>query len=144
MSHSPDGMHQPMEPLQRLPQQPLISPTGARLVLDNTNTGYLDCTDSSSPGRGRWFDIASTDTKTFLQAGNNSDDAYVAWLWPAVVLTPEEYKLRVGGMSVTELRSQLEKYWGWVQEYGILPHSRTYYCLLFSLYHMFIVFVISY
>ena len=31
-----------------------------------------------------------------------------------------------------------------VQEYGILPHSRTYYCLLFSLYHMFIVFVISY
>ena len=33
---------------------------------------------------------------------------------------------------------------GEVQEYGILPHSRTYYCLLFSLYHMFIVFVISY
>ena len=31
-----------------------------------------------------------------------------------------------------------------MQEYGILPHSRTYYCLLFSLYHMFIVFVISY
>ena len=31
-----------------------------------------------------------------------------------------------------------------IQEYGILPHSRTYYCLLFSLYHMFIVFVISY
>ena len=32
----------------------------------------------------------------------------------------------------------------YLQEYGILPHSRTYYCLLFSLYHMFIVFVISY
>ena len=31
-----------------------------------------------------------------------------------------------------------------MQEYGILPHSRTYYCLLFSLYHMFIIFVISY
>ena len=31
-----------------------------------------------------------------------------------------------------------------VQEYGILPHSRTYHCLLFSLYHMFIIFVISY
>ena len=29
-----------------------------------------------------------------------------------MVLTPEEYKLRVGGMSVTELRNQLEKYWG--------------------------------
>ena len=32
----------------------------------------------------------------------------------------------------------------YLQEYGILPHSRTYYCLLFSLYHMFIIFVISY
>ena len=31
-----------------------------------------------------------------------------------------------------------------LQEYSILPHSRTYYCLLFSLYHMFIIFVISY
>ena len=31
-----------------------------------------------------------------------------------------------------------------MQEYGILPHSRTYYYLLFSLYHMFIIFVISY
>ena len=31
-----------------------------------------------------------------------------------------------------------------LQEYGILPHSRTYYCLLFSLYHMFIIFFISY
>ena len=31
-----------------------------------------------------------------------------------------------------------------LQEYGILPHSCTYYCLLFSLYHMFIIFVISY
>ena len=34
------------------------------------------------------------------------------WRWPAVVLTPEEYKLRVGGMSVTKLRQQLENYWG--------------------------------
>ena len=31
--------------------------------------------------------------------------------WPAIVLTPEEYKLRVGKMSVTELR-QLGNYWG--------------------------------
>ena len=31
-----------------------------------------------------------------------------------------------------------------LQEYGIRPHSRTYYCLLFSFYHMFIIFVISY
>ena len=31
-----------------------------------------------------------------------------------------------------------------LQEYSILPHSRTYYCLLFFLYHMFIIFAISY
>ena len=29
-----------------------------------------------------------------------------------VLLPPEEYKLRVGGMSATELRQQLGKYWG--------------------------------
>ena len=112
MSHSPDEMHPPKEPLQHLPQQPLIGPKGARLVLDNNKAGYPDHTDPSSPGRGRWFDnIASTDTKTFLRAGN-FDDPWLPWVWPAVVLTPEEYKLRVGGMSATELRSQLEKYWG--------------------------------
>ena len=119
MSHSPDEMLPPKEPLQRLPQQPLISPTGARLVLCNKNAGYPDHTDPSSPGRGRWFEnIASTDTKTFLQPGTDYSD-YLddperirVWELPAVVLTPEEYKLRVGGMSVTELRRQLEKYWG--------------------------------
>ena len=116
MSHSPNEMLPPNEPLQRLPQQPLINPTGARLVLRNNDTGYPGHTD---PGRGRWFDkIANTDTTTFLQAINDISDCapdpsgWVLWVWPAVVLTPEEYKLRVGGMSVTELRSQLEKYWG--------------------------------
>ena len=114
MSHSPDETHQPMEPLQRLPQQPLIGPKGARLVLCNNNTGYPDHTDPSSPGRGRWFDnIANTDTKTFLQSSNVYDPTEnLLWSWPAVVLTPEESKLHVGGMSVTELRRQLEKYWG--------------------------------
>ena len=113
MSHSPDEMFLPKEPLQRLPQQPLISPTGARLVLCNNNVGYPNHMDPSSPGRGRWFDnIASTDTKTFLQSSNDFGDGLDSWVWPAVVLTPEEYKLRVGGMSVTELRRQLEKYWG--------------------------------
>ena len=107
-----------MEPRERLPQQPLISTRGARLVLCNNNTGYPDNTDPSSSGRGRWFDnIASTDTKTFLQSSNgiadDPDDHLQSWVWPAVVLTPEEYKLRVGGMSFTELRNHLEKYWGW-------------------------------
>ena len=113
MSHSPDEMRPPKEPLQRLPQQPLISPTGARLVLCNNDTGYPGYRD---PGRGRWVDnIESEDTKTFLCLGNFPIPyELIGWRWtlPAVVLTPEEYKLRVGGMSITELRSQLKKYWG--------------------------------
>ena len=56
------------------------------------------------------------------------------------------------GRGIVQSRIDFAIAWpdsGWtdedpVQEYGILPHSRTYYCLLFSLYHMFIVFVISY
>ena len=44
--------------------------------------------------------------------GGDDNDDFSKWLWAAVVLTPAEYKLRVGGMSVTELRGQLEKYWG--------------------------------
>ena len=102
-----------MKPLQALPQQPLKGPTGSRLVLCNDDAGYPDKPPSSSPGRGRWFDnIASTDTKTFLRAGSDYTHKFPTWKWPAVVLTPEEYKLRVGGMSITELRSELEKYWG--------------------------------
>ena len=100
-------MDTPMDPLQRLLQQPLESPTGARLVLKSSDAGYPD---TDSPRRGRWFDnIASTDTETFLRASNADRSS---WHWPAVVLTPEEYKLRVGRMSMPELRRQLEKYWG--------------------------------
>ena len=110
-------MDSPIGPLQPLPQQPLISPAGARLVLCGRYTGDPEKT---SQGRGRWFDnIAGTDTKTFLRAinppkpsGGEDDEDDDEDTWPAVVLMPEEYKLRVGGMSVTELRSQLEKYWG--------------------------------
>ena len=104
-----------MKPLRHLPQQPLRSPTGARLVLCNADAGYPDHTHPSSPGRGRWFqNIESTDTKTFLRDVTYfpEDLSPATWEWPAVVLTPEEYKMRVGGMSVTELRCQLERYWG--------------------------------
>ena len=101
-------------PLQRLPQQALKSPTGARLILCNDNAGYPDSADPSSSGRGRWVDnIASTDTETFLRVSNNKVKSRHKQRWAAVVLMPEECQLRVGGMSVTELRWQLEKYWGW-------------------------------
>ena len=99
-----------MEPLQRLPQQPLKGPIAARLVLCSRDAAYPV---RSSPERGVWLDnIASTDTKTFLRAGTDYTSTTPKWRWPAVVLMPEEYNLRVGGMSVEELRSQLEKYWG--------------------------------
>ena len=105
-----------MEPLQRLPKQPLKSPTGARLVLCKSDAGYPDRADSSSPARGKWFDnIVGTDAKLFLQVGSDHTDyrkRHPEWECPAVVLMPEEYNLRVGGMSVKELRSQLEEYWG--------------------------------
>ena len=104
----------------RLSQSPLTSPTGARLVLCNDDSGYPDSSsgaDSSSPLRGRWFNnIANIDTATFLRVRNSKDDRggdwIMHWKWPAVVLTSEECNLHVGGMSITGLRGQLEKYWG--------------------------------
>ena len=108
-------MDSPTEPLQCLPKQTLKSPTGARLVLYNTDAGYPDRADPSSPGRGRWFDnIAGTDAMSFLQPATEytTTGQYGTWQWPAVVLMSEEYSLRVGWMSVTELRSKLEEYWG--------------------------------
>ena len=114
MSHSPDEMLPPKEPLKRLPQQPLISPTGARLLLCNVDAGYPS---SNYPERGKWVDHIST--QTFCRFDHLSSsltsgflERKAGWRWPAVVLIPEEYNLRVGEMSVTELRSQLEKYWG--------------------------------
>ena len=107
-----------MRPLQKLPQQPLKSRTGERLVLRNTDEGYPDqAFPNDSPGMGTWFsNIASVDTETFLKDINISierpGDEHKIWQWPAVVLTPEEYKLRVGGMSITMLRNQLEEFWG--------------------------------
>ena len=56
------------------------------------------------------------------------------------ILVPSGTYERIAPRSGLELKHSLDI----VQEYGILPHSRTYYCLLFSLYHMFIIFVISY
>ena len=86
-------------------------------MLCNDDAGYPDSTCPSSPGRGRWLDnIASIDTKAFLQVSNyhHSDllEQYPTWRWPSVVLMPEEYEVRVGEMSISGLRSQLEKFWG--------------------------------
>ena len=63
----------------------------------------------------RWLNnIASKSATEFLRASQDIGlfDHNGTWRWPAVVLTSEEYKLRVGEMSVTELRQQLENYWG--------------------------------
>ena len=103
-----------MKPLQCLPKQPLKSPTGARLVLYSDDTGYSDRADPSSPARGRWLDNIAATERTFLRIadGCTPTDDDLTWKWPAVVLTPEEYSMRVGGMSVVELQRQLEEFWG--------------------------------
>ena len=128
-------MELPIGTPKPLPQQPLKSPTGARLVLCRRDAGYPG---KGSAGRGRWFDnIGGTDAKTFLQAINpddgddDDDDDYQDYKnfsvpgadkWPAVVLTPKEYNLRVGGMSFTELTTKLQKYWG----RGAVPDAAGY------------------
>ena len=59
--------------------------------------------------------IAKKNAAELLRAVNNGYDFLCygkIWQWPAVELMLEECKLRVGGMSVTELRQQLENYWG--------------------------------
>ena len=103
-----------MKPLQCLPKQALKSPTGARLVLYNDDTGYPHRADPSSPARGMWLDNIAATERPFPRRGNpRTDNGYnVGWKCPAVVLTPEEYSMCVGGMSVAELRRQLEEFWG--------------------------------
>ena len=90
------------------------SESGARLVLySHTNERSNNFTLSEH----LWFDnIASRNTAEFLEDVNCKDIGFaiggVKRQWPAVVLTPEECKLRVGGMSLTELRRTLADYWG--------------------------------
>ena len=90
------------------------SESGARLVLyGHTNERSNNFTLSEH----LWFDnIASRNTAEFLKDVNCKDIGFaigaVKRQWPAVVLTPEECKLRVGGMSLTELQRKLADYWG--------------------------------
>ena len=101
------------EPLQCLPQRPLKGPRGERLVLRSSSTDFFD-------GKQMYYNnIASQDAMSFLRDMNGQmvdlldySNYDTKWKWPAVVLMPEEYKLRVGGMSVSGLRRQLKNYWG--------------------------------
>ena len=101
-------------PLQHLPQQPLERSDKGRLVLSSHISQSPYSLSPSSPGHRWFYDIASKNATEFLKTIQDIDffDFDGTWKWPAVVLMPEEYKLRVGGMSVTELRQQLENYWG--------------------------------
>ena len=113
---SPTSPTKPMEPLQRQPKQLFKSPTGERLILAINDYGYPETADSNSNSnslaRGRWLNIANTDAKTLFRKDYYPFYSHENWTWPAVVLAPEEYALRVGGMSVVELRTKLEEYWG--------------------------------
>ena len=104
------------EPLAR---QPLLRPCGARLLLRGHNSKYPYFPPPIFPRDGpfgySWFNnIASKNAAEFLEAvrGYGFFEYGGIWQWPAVVLLPEECKLRVGRMSVIGLRQQLENYWG--------------------------------
>ena len=104
------------EPLQCLPQQPLKGPRGERLVLRTSSHCFCHKQQQYSFYNN---DIASQDAMCFLRDINGHMVDFLdcfkydmRWEWPAVVLMPEEYKLRVGGMSVTGLRQHLKNYWG--------------------------------
>ena len=106
------------EPLQCLPQQALKGPRGERLVLRNSSHSFHY---KEQQYRYSFYNksIASQDAMRFLRDINTQLVDFLdyseydsQWGWPAVILMPEEYKLRVGGMSVTGLRQQLENYWG--------------------------------
>ena len=89
-----------------------------RLVIERRL--FKNTTDSAfgpncSLSKHLWFDnIASRYTAEFLEDVNDKDPG--VWVlereWPAVVLNSEECKLRVGGMTLTELRQKLVDYWG--------------------------------
>ena len=129
------------KPLKRLPQPPLKGPRGERLVLRSSSHCFCNKRQQYSFYNK---DIASQDAMGFLRDINGQmvdfpNYSEYRWKWPAVVLMPEEYKLRVGGMSVTGLRQQLENYWG---QGGILGAaveagyvSGRYYSKFF-LYHL--------
>ena len=73
-------------------------------------------------------------------------DGEVAGIHQALRIAPEVHIL-VPSDSTAELqvvKRAARSGHGCLQECGILLHSRTYYCSLFSLCHMFIIFVISY
>ena len=104
------------EPLQCLPQQPLKGPRGERLVLRSSSHRFRNKKQQYSFYNKN---IASQDAMRFLRDINGQmrdffdySEHDMQWKWPAVVLMPEEYKLRVGGMSVTGLQQELKNYWG--------------------------------
>ena len=88
------------------------SESGARLVLYSHYP--IKRSDNFNLSKHLWFDkIASRNTVEFFQDIYRKDIMVgVIRGWPAVVLTPKECKLRVGGMSPTELRRKLADYWG--------------------------------
>ena len=82
-------------------------------------------------GKRRWFhNIASKNVVELYRAIHNANDDFInidlSWEWPAVVLMPEEYGLRVGGMSVTELGQQLANYWG----QGGIPGAKDFHNMI--------------
>ena len=93
------------------------SVSGARLVLYGHTNEFTYGSNNFTLSKHLWFDnIASRNTVEFLRdinkEGTDFSTGSAEREWPAVVLTHEECKLRVGGMSLTKLRRKLAEYWG--------------------------------
>ena len=98
--------------------------------VDNDDDAGDDDDDESD--KFMWFEAEEDDQTSDYEddddAGDDDDDvgddddAGDEYMWSTVVLMPEEYKLRVGAMSLIQLQSQLEKYWG----RGAIPGTAGY------------------
>ena len=105
-----------------------VEGTDAKEFLRAINTP--DGVDNDDKGKGGcccpWVwdddDDQTCNCGTLGDDDDDGDDAGGIYMWSAVVLMPEEYKLRVGAMSLTQLQSQLEKYWG----RGAIPGTAGY------------------
>ena len=122
------------KPLKRLPQPPLKGPRGERLVLRSSSHCFCNKRQQYSFYNKN---IASQDAMGFLRDINGQmvdfpNYSEYRWKWPAVVLMPEEYKLRVGGI-VRKLYSTT------------LFHHKLFQesCLCFLLHHVFPFYVIT-
>ena len=105
---SDDDMDSPMEPLQRLPQSPLTSLTGAQLVLHNDDAVYPGSSTVYPRGGVQHFSKSAMIYTSAISALANGNS--LQWYWHL----RNANSMWAGGYQPQVLRRLLEKYWGQV------------------------------